>query len=93
MLFQDLPCSLSFDNIPSKTGFGFHWAWFLPSPLPLASKLPGSLFIGIHITGLQLGVTPTHSSTFIEISGSLLWGNPAYWVSSSLSSFLLGISS
>jgi hypothetical protein len=49
----------------------------ISSPLPLASPLSGSLFIGIHIAGLRpLGVTPTHSSTFIEISGSLLWGNP-----------------
>ena|GEM_PF-3112785 len=44
------------------------------SPLPLASKPSGTLFIGIHVTGLQLGVTSTHSSTFIVSSGSLLWG-------------------
>ena len=42
----------------------------------------GSLFIGIDITGLfPLGVTPAHSSTLIEASGSLLWGNPCIPVS------------
>jgi hypothetical protein len=64
-----------------KMGFGFHRAWYclVLSPLPLASQPSGPLFIGIHITGLHpLGVTPAHSSSFIEISGSLLWGNPPH---------------
>jgi hypothetical protein len=49
----------------------------LIKPFSSASPPSGSHFIGIHIAGLHPPwATPTHSSTFIASSGSLLWGNP-----------------
>ena len=52
--------------------FGFHLGLILLiKPSPLASPPSGSLFIGIYVTGLYpLWVTPTHSSTFIEVPDS-----------------------
>jgi hypothetical protein len=50
------------------------------------------LFIGIHIIGLHSPwATPTHSSTFIASSGSLLWGNPCILCFSPLYEPLLGL--
>ena len=52
---------ISFGVEPSSLGF-------------TALRIP---FIGTRIIGLHpLRVTPTHSSSFIVLSGSLLWGNP-----------------
>jgi len=51
----------------------------ISSPLPLVSSPSGSHFIGIYITGFHpLWATPTHSSTFIASSGSLLLGSPRH---------------
>jgi hypothetical protein len=45
-------------------------------PSSLGFKTLRTPFTRIYIAGLQLGETPTHSSTIIVSSGSLLWGNP-----------------
>jgi hypothetical protein len=51
----------------------------ISSSLPLVSPPSESHFIGIHIAGLlPLWVIPTHSSTFIASSGSLLLGSPRH---------------
>ena len=46
-------------RVGNKVGFGFHWALFLPSPLPLASSHWAGLSLLRHIICIHpLGVTP-----------------------------------